>query len=114
MTQETWEVEWNKRRHDLQKLAEDPTKPLNLKNPFITAKDNKSASGLWCGRHREGWEILKFIDGKLFECNDDEDITPIKELDAGSTGGRARRFPCYNSENQLGVCIAICIGREAC
>lgn len=118
-TQETWDVEWNKCRYDLQKLAEDKTKKLSTTNPFREAKDHMSPSGLWCGRHRKGWEILKYIvndEGEklLFECNDDAAITPIRLEDNGGTGGRIRRYPCYNIENQLGVCIAIRTGEEAC
>lgn len=117
-TPDTWDVEWSKCRHELEELSENPDKPLSLRNPFVAAEGHMSPSGLWCGRHREGWGILKYIvndEGKklLFECKDDEAITPIRQLDPGSTGGRVRRFPCYNSENQLGVYIAVCTGREA-
>ena len=104
-TQETWDVEWNK-------YCEANEVEGRFQNPFVAAKDNKSTSGLWRGQHR-GWKVLKFIDGKLFECNDDEDITPVKELDAGSTGSdKLRKSVCYNSENELGVFIARCIGKE--
>lgn len=106
MTQETWDVEWSK-------YCEANEVEGRFQNSFVAAEKNMSPSGLWRGQHR-GWKVLKFIDGKLFECNDDEDITPVKELDAGSTGSdKLRKSVCYNSENELGVFIARCIGKEA-
>lgn len=104
-TPDTWVVEWNK-------YCEANEVEGRFQNPFMAAENNMSPSGLWCGQHR-GWKVLKFIDGKLFECNDDEAITPVKELDAGSTGSdKLRKSVCYNSENQLGVFIARCVGKE--
>jgi hypothetical protein len=105
-TPETWRVEWSK-------YCADNAVSGAFQNPFMAAKDNKSTSGLWRGQHR-GWKVIKFIDGKLFECNDNEDITPVRELDAGSTGSdKLRKGVCYNGDNQLGVFIARCVGREA-
>lgn len=105
-TPETWRDEWSK-------YCADNEISGAFQNPFAAAKDNRSPSGLWRGQHR-GWKVIKFIDGKLFECNDNEEITPVKQLDAGSTGSdKLRKGVCYNSENQLGVFIARCIGKEA-
>lgn len=75
-----------------------------------------SPLGLWCGGYR-GWKILKCNTDcpksrpkKLFECNDNAAITPVKELPTGSTGSdKLRKFVCYNSKNQLGVFIAKCV-----
>lgn len=107
VTQDTWDVEWSK-------YCEANEVEGRFQNSFVAAEKNMSPSGLWRGQHR-GWKVLKFIDGKLFECNDDEAITPVKELDAGSTGSdKLRKSVCYNSENQLGVFIARCIRKEAC
>jgi hypothetical protein len=65
---------------------------------------------LWRGGYR-GWKILKCTTDykKLFECNDDAAITPVRELPVGSTGSdKLRKFVCYNSENQLGVFVSKC------
>jgi hypothetical protein len=108
VTQDTWDVEWSKYCK-----AQKPKIEGAFQNSFVAAEKNMSPSGLWRGQHR-GWKVLKFIDGHLFECNDDEDITPVKELDAGSTGSdKLRKSVCYNSENQLGVFIAKFVRREA-
>ena len=109
VTPDTWDVEWS--NYCAENGVDNPSR---FENPFDNATDNMSPSGLWCGQHR-GWKVLKFIDGKLFECNDDEAITPVRELPVGSTGSdKLRKYVCYNSENQLGVCIARCVGKEAC
>jgi hypothetical protein len=109
VTPDTWGVEWSK--YCAKKGIDNPS---DFTNPFVVAKDHMSPSGLWCGQHR-GWKVLKFINDKLFECNDDAAITPVRELDAGSTGSdKLRKSICYDSENQLGVYIAVCTGREAC
>ena len=106
VTPDTWDVEWSK-------YCADNGIEGAFQNPFVIAKDHMSPSGLWRGQHR-GWKVLKFINDKLFECNDDAAITPVRELDAGSTGSdKLRKGVCYNSENQLGVYVAKCIGRDA-
>jgi hypothetical protein len=105
VTTGTWNVEWSKY------CAENGIdNPSEYENPFDNATENMSPSGLWRGGYR-GWKILKCSadEKKLFECNDDAAITPVKELPVGSTGSdKLRKFVCYNSENQLGVFIAKC------
>jgi hypothetical protein len=110
-TPDTWVVEWSKY------CADNEIKtPSDYENPFDNASDNMSPLGLWCGGYR-GWKILKCDTDrpeeppkKLFECNDDAAITPVKELPTGSTGSdNLRKFVCYNSKNQLGVFIAKCV-----
>lgn len=114
-TPDTWNDEWSKYCAD-----NEITTPSDYENPFDNATDNKSPSGLWRGGYR-GWKILKCNTDcpknrpdKLFECNDNAAITPVKDLPTGSTGSdKLRKFVCYNSKNQLGVFIAKCVPGEA-
>jgi hypothetical protein len=113
VTPDTWNDEWSKY------CGVNGFTPSDYENPFDNAIHNISPSGLWRGGYR-GWKILKcntdYSDcpnnrpDKLFECNDDAAITPVKELPTGSTGSdKLRKFVCYNSKNQLGVFIAKCV-----
>ena len=106
-TKDTWENDWGNY------CTENPGKEVEgrFQNPFVASEKHMSPSNLWQGQHR-GWKVLKFVNDKLFEC--DDTLTILKELDAGSTGSdKLRKCVCYNRDNQLGVFIARCIGRVA-
>ena len=106
-TKDTWESEW----HTYCTANPCPEVVGKFQNPFVAAEKHMSPRNLWQGQHR-GWKVLKFDNDKLFEC--DDNLTILKELDAGSTGSdKLRKGVCYNSANQLGVFIARCIGRVA-
>ena len=96
-------------KDELKKLRE--TRPeitiKTFKNPFIKAEAHKVPepnNHVWQGHYR-GWKVLKFMNGKLYEC--DENLIPRAELSTGCgiTQTNQRQCVCYNEENQLGVCV---------
>ena len=81
-------------------LNPELTDLVNVRNPFIAAKNHRLPTGEWQGQHR-GWKLLKSIENVLHQCN--PGMEP-KRLDLGSTGGHRIKV-CYNQHEELGIFV---------
>jgi hypothetical protein len=93
---DSWEDDWKKHRQTNPEL----TDLVNVRNPFIAAKNHRLPTGEWQGQHR-GWKLLKSIENVLYQCN--PGMEP-KRLDLGSTGGNRIKV-CYNQHEELGIFV---------
>lgn len=92
---------------ELKKFLETHPETKKFQNPFIKAEPKRLPepnNDVWQGHYR-GWKVLKCMNDKLYEC--DENLIPHNELSTGCgiTPTNQRQCVCYNQENQLGVCV---------